>query len=334
MVSKGHAHNKTREGKRSSFIVEILQEHAAGRKTKRGSIFEKIVLKESGVATRTRKVTKTQFVNGIPDQSAGTKREEGSSSNTFMIPNPVVDALDTPSVGADDADIDYVLNTIEKYTSATHQTMDVQRFGSQIVFRQSVLYTLAFYVSFTFATINRLVSQVSGETYFALLFLHVLLLPLQGFFNIFVYRYGFYLRLKQRHPEMTQWELCRHTYRWTFLGPPPGSTTVRSTVYESTNSHNNNNNPKIGRMATHTGSRNISGDIDSLQRSVILEDSDEASMPDDGLGTIHLEDFVADMMYSYSEFPNTVANDDTEVVIRSYPTMVEDFSSVNFTSME
>jgi hypothetical protein len=52
--------------------------------------------------------------------------------------------------------------------------MDVNQFGSQeAVFRQSFFYTLAFYACFLFATVNRLISQISGNSYFALRWLHV-----------------------------------------------------------------------------------------------------------------------------------------------------------------
>jgi hypothetical protein len=224
-------------------------------------------------------------------------------------------------------DIDHVISAIEKLPSATHQTMDVHQFASKIVFWQSVMYTFAFYITFTFATINRLVFQVTGKTYFALLFLHVLLMPLQGFFNVMIYRYGFYLRLKQRHPEMSHWELYHHTYRWTFMGPPPGSATLRSTVYDSHNSVRGGPAriaPEIG------GSKGEVATSGELHDSIILEEIDGHEESDEDLDVV-LKDIVTDMIYSYSEYPNLVSNDDIVLpAVSTFPKMVDEFSTTSF----
>lgn len=224
-------------------------------------------------------------------------------------------------------DIDHVISAIEKLPSATHQTMDVHQFASKIVFWQSVMYTFAFYITFTFATINRLVFQFTGKTYFALLFLHVLLMPLQGFFNVMIYRYGFYLRLKQRHPEMSHWELYHHTYRWTFMGPPPGSATLRSTVYDSHNSVRGGPAriaPEIG------GSKGEVATSGELHDSIILEEIDGHEESDEDLDVV-LKDIVTDMIYSYSEYPNLVSNDDIVLpAVSTFPKMVDEFSTTSF----
>ena len=44
-----------------------------------------------------------------------------------------------------------------------------------------------------------------------------------------VYRYYFYMRLKQRNPHMTFCELMHWTWRWSFLGPPPEPDNTTST---------------------------------------------------------------------------------------------------------
>ena len=118
---------------------------------------------------------------------------------------------------------EYVISTLQTFPTAHQQNLEANSFGSRIVFRQSLLYCLVFYLTFTFATINRFIQQVTGQTYFGVIFLHSIFIPLQGFFNVIVYRYAYYFRLKHRNPHMTEWELFQHTWRWSFLGPPPNS---------------------------------------------------------------------------------------------------------------
>lgn len=251
----------------------------------------------------------------------------------------------------DAAEAEYVMETIEQYTSAAHQSMDVNRFGCEAVFRQSVLYTLAFYACFLFATINRLVYQVTGKTYFPLQFLHVLLIPLQGFFNVLIYRYGFFLRLKQRHPNLNRWELLGYTWRWSFMGPPPGLKTERPTMNDSLKSalefvestHNvspsrkeaenggtqTSSNEQPLMKEDDSGDEQVSVDLDENENGTalvnvpVLEDAfDTPAAP--------VQSFVADMMYSYSEFPNLASEQGMVVVSASFPTMVCQFSVSNF----
>lgn len=253
-------------------------------------------------------------------------------SNSFVIPGRTIRAEGEESSQADTEinDIDHVISAIEKLPSATHQTMDVHQFAAQIVFWQSVLYTFAFYFTFTFATVNRLVFQVTGKTYFALLFLHVLFMPLQGFLNVMIYRYGFYLRLKQRHPEMSHWELYHHTYRWTFMGPPPGSATVRSTMFDS----NNSVRGPGARNVPDAGFGRKSVDNHPLDNSIILEEGDGEESDEDLVDDVVAKDFVTDMIYSYSEYPNLVDHNDVMPAISAYPKMVDNFSSTSFPSFD
>jgi hypothetical protein len=116
-----------------------------------------------------------------------------------------------------------VLAAIEALPSVRMHNMENNAFGSRAVYNQALFYTLTFFATYTFATINRIMQQLSGDTHFAIIVLHVTFIPLQGFFNFIVYRRNFYLRLKQRHPHLTQGELLRRTWRWTFRGPPKES---------------------------------------------------------------------------------------------------------------
>ena len=84
-----------------------------------------------------------------------------------------------------DDETEYVLQTIESYISANEQasSSEMGSFGSRAVFRQSLYYTLGFYMTFLFATVNRILQQVTGKTYFPIILLHSFFIPLQGLFN-------------------------------------------------------------------------------------------------------------------------------------------------------
>jgi hypothetical protein len=113
-----------------------------------------------------------------------------------------------------------VLRTIESLASVRKQNVENNAFGSRAVYTQLLFYSLTFFATYTFATIDRIGQQITGENYFGIMVLHVTFIPLQGFFNVVVYRRNEYMRLKQRNPHLTHGELLRRTWRWTFLGPP------------------------------------------------------------------------------------------------------------------
>lgn len=240
---------------------------------------------------------------------------------------------DPSQVDAEVNDIDHVISAIEKLPSAINQTMDVHQFASNIVFWQSALYTVAFYVTFTFGTINRLVYQFTGKTYFALLFLHVLLVPLQGFLNVLIYRYGFYLRLKQRHPHMSHWELLHHTYRWTFLGPPLTSASLRTTTVIDS-SYNTASARVSAPMTLEMGSRGEIANNGQLDDSSIILEENNGEDSNENLNVV-LKDFITDLVYSYTEYPNlVVSHDDLAPIVSNFPRMVEDFSTTSFPPLD
>jgi hypothetical protein len=84
---------------------------------------------------------------------------------------------------------------------------------------QAVLYILAFYNTYIFATINRILQQSNGSSPFAILMLHSLSLPMQGFWNFLIYRRPFYLLLR-RSKSMPRWEAIKTSLilSW-FKGP-------------------------------------------------------------------------------------------------------------------
>lgn len=63
-------------------------------------------------------------------------------------------------------------------------------YRSKRMFSQSVWYAGAFYITWTGATVNRLVQLFTGNSIFSLMVLHAFFVPAQGFFNCLVYRRG------------------------------------------------------------------------------------------------------------------------------------------------
>ena len=51
--------------------------------------------------------------------------------------------------------------------------------GSRAIYRQAVWYTVVFYITFTAATINRLIQGLFNRSLYTLLVLHTIFVPLQ-----------------------------------------------------------------------------------------------------------------------------------------------------------
>lgn len=67
---------------------------------------------------------------------------------------------------------------------------------------QALFYVGAFYLTFTFATINRLIQQIAGKTFFATTVLHTIFEPGQGFFNYLVYLRPRFINYKEKNPDV------------------------------------------------------------------------------------------------------------------------------------
>ena len=72
---------------------------------------------------------------------------------------------------------------------------------------QALWYVGAFYATFTFATINRLVQQFAQQTHFELIVIHATVEPMQGLFNYIVYIRPRILKLRTRFPGANPWQL-------------------------------------------------------------------------------------------------------------------------------
>jgi hypothetical protein len=204
----------------------------------------------------------------------------------------------------------HVLDTLETYISAHHQNLEANQFGSRAVFRQSVLYMFAFYATYTFATLNRLIQRVTGKTFFTLIYLHAMFLPLQGFFNVMVYRYAYYFRLKHRHPHMSELELLRITWRWSVLGPPKGK---RKSALDSAVEVD----PDEARKPPAPAGLGTESVPDVLRVPTLADDVMDGATDD------HLYDMAYDLMVTYSDFPNILA-DDAVMVSTNFPSIIVD----------
>jgi hypothetical protein len=227
-------------------------------------------------------------------------------------------------------DVNHVLETIETFISAKLQNVEANAFGSRLVFQQSVWYTFAFYATFTFATINRALQQANVSIPYPLLVLHAIFLPLQGFFNVLIYRCAFFQRLKQRHPEMSFWELFHLTYRWSFLGPPPDPT-ARSNV-ETEASRDNAATPASRGSAVDSadGARARAASYDKKSDDISVGFTDDALDPS---GAKLMSTVMEDMLMSYAEFPNMLA-EESVMVSTQYPTMIWEDSYSGMASSE
>ena len=76
-----------------------------------------------------------------------------------------------------------VLQTIASFATASQQAIETSSFCTHAVYKQALYYTLAFYLTFLFGTVNRLIQTFLGVTFFPIIFLQCVTVPLQGFFN-------------------------------------------------------------------------------------------------------------------------------------------------------
>jgi hypothetical protein len=255
-----------------------------------------------------------------------------------------------------EAEADEVLKAIEAMPSARKQNVTLNAFGSRAVFMQAMHYTCAFYVSYTFATVNRILQQVTGETYFPVIFLHALLIPLQGFFNVLVYRRNEYIRLVQRYPYMSKWDRFRRTWRFSFLGPPkeingpmkskgPKQPSVRKDPADRGKDADLRPSPSFGASFDVRNTGVISAGLNSPQQETDSHDDDPLQNRDDtssndfvNHAADNVMDFaMMDLTASYADFPNMLTEDWVMMTMdapQAFPTMTDmpsDFGQTELT---
>ncbi|KAL7532544.1 hypothetical protein ACHAWF_004175 [Thalassiosira exigua] len=77
---------------------------------------------------------------------------------------------------------------------------------SKQVATQAFYYLLAFFFSWTPATLTRFIQMVWGRTYYPIILLMAILTPMQGFLNYTVYMRPRWISYRKKHPE---WNVCQ-----------------------------------------------------------------------------------------------------------------------------
>lgn len=87
---------------------------------------------------------------------------------------------------------------------------------SRRVATQSFLYVLAYFVTWMFPTVTWLTELIQGKTYTPILFLQSFFVPLQGFFNAFIYIRPRYERYRRSMPTESRWRVMISAIRSGF----------------------------------------------------------------------------------------------------------------------
>mmetsp|Transcript_14336 Transcript_14336/g.29506 ORF Transcript_14336/g.29506 Transcript_14336/m.29506 type:complete len:332 (+) Transcript_14336:66-1061(+) len=77
---------------------------------------------------------------------------------------------------------------LQNYIPQREQPVHLER--SKQMFYQAVFYVGAFYITYVFATLNRLTQLIGGDNIFVFMIMTSTLTPMQGFLNFLVYRHG------------------------------------------------------------------------------------------------------------------------------------------------
>lgn len=122
----------------------------------------------------------------MEDPSARCESLVAAQRPSMIMPRKMAEMFQSKKAGhfqTESEGADFVLKTIQSLPSAKEQALEMNTFGSRAVYNQALYYTCAFYATYTFASANRLTQEFAGETYFPILFLHAMLIPLKGLFN-------------------------------------------------------------------------------------------------------------------------------------------------------
>lgn len=270
--------------------------------------------------------------------------------------NASTKSADLQHTSTKNADLQHVLEIIEDYPSAAKQYTATYQFGTRVVVSQSLAYTGAFFLAWSFSSINRVVQHETNTNYFGLLLCQSIFEPLQGLFNLLVYRYAFYLRLKTRNPHLSRWDLFLSTWRWTFLGPPP-TVQKRISMKMSPTKGRSSGKPfskNSGLLSPSARSSSVTNPSDT--RDLSLVDRTQASIGDgafrDEVNVLAVESFnaaegendslMADLMMDYfdnpsmlnqkmvsiqTDYPFYISNDEDVPIPDSYPLQVSPASA-------
>ena len=83
---------------------------------------------------------------------------------------------------------------------------------TRIPLHRSTLYIGAYLLSWLGPTVYHLLSWITGYQAFWSLMVLVILTPLQGFFNAFIYARPSYLRMREADPNLSRWVAVKHSF--------------------------------------------------------------------------------------------------------------------------
>lgn len=263
--------------------------------------------------------------------ASNRQRPSFTRGNSLLLPEPMADAFRRASrnnsarnnsvrSSANSFDLAQVLEAIDGFASVKEQSIEANAFGTRAVFTQSLFYTLSFYAAFLFPTINRILES-RGHTIFWAYYLHATFIPLQGFFNVLIYRHSFFHRLKQRNPHMTNWELLWWSCRWSFLGPPRVSRKSMPNIDEDTILENCLDS---GILPTDTDDSAIRPpESPSMRGSLVLQSIADDMLSFDAVetGDDWYNRMELNMFAMYSEFPNALT-EETVMMPTDFPNVL------------
>ena len=228
-------------------------------------------------------------------------------------------------------DIKHVMEVVEDFPSAAKQYTAAYQFASRIIVAQCLAYTLSFFLAWTASSVNRVIQHNTGRNYFGALLAQGIFEPLQGLFNVLVYRFGYYLRLRAAEQHLSRWEAFKMTWTWSFIGNNRSSFQRKSVA---------SNGIEVSRRARSSMAPSARS---SLQSRVTKGSSAKESymsssrgsaiegsglkvnvLQDDAFSTAdHVHSLMGQLMFDYTENPSMI-NEKMVVVQSDFPQFIMD----------
>ena len=203
-----------------------------------------------------------------PSSESGEARGPESPPSSSTPPPARTASLLSSASGS--SSVRSIISTISATRSSTSNPNSQNAKRIREVATQGFLYVFTFYVCYTPAFIIRLLEGLGldGEKesdIYPVLVLNSILLPIQGFFNVFIYTRPNYVRVQAAFPEQSKWWIMKHACLESDI--PRLGTNSRHPI--TTAARNNSNNKKVGGDGTDNNNNNSNGSSDSKNGSGI-----------------------------------------------------------------
>lgn len=183
---------------------------------------------------------------------------------------------------------------------------EADRKRSKQVSTQAFYYLMAFFFSWTPATLTRLIQLLFSRKYYALLLLMAIFTPMQGFLNFLVYIRPRWMAYRKKHPE---WGLCMasamvfrgefHTTTYTETRSRVSSIASNGTSTRNINIFSSFKRKSSGSIASGRGSIDVSAPM------VSEECKEEEVSPEVKFGCGDEEEHFADVEIDSGSIPVT-----------------------------